>query len=586
MNGGYTTNQQQQFPFRSPLSGILPDPAAQIRRPELMRKRSLAEFQQQSQQGLGFYLRNVKLRPNFQHANPLSPVSLVDFPSVPSVLPEVSSSLSSRYGVPVLHQHRLQPLNISNRNARSVSSGVLNSGLNVPGTGLEVSGHDSEKKMMNHRLQELEKELLGDEDEAEAVSVVTNSEWSDTIQNLISPTRIPISPSPTSSSSSCSSTSASPPIESTKQSLIDAAAAISEGNLAAATEIVTRLQQVANPRGSSEQRLTAFMVSALRSRVNPIEHPYSKSELYGDEHRSSTQRLYEVSPCFNLSFMASNRAILEATSDKGFQRIHVVDFDIGEGRQYMHFLHALAAGTTVGQRAASLRITAFSDSTSGGEEKSRIAGERLKALAVKFGVPFDLTVKKLIVGELSRDKLGVDAGEALAVNLAFKLHNLPDESVTTENMRDELLRLVKGLSPDITTVVEQEMNANTAPLTVRVREACEHYGALLDSLDASVSRGNPERVRIEEAVGRKVGNSVACEGRERVERCEVFGKWRARMSMAGFQAVPMSRAVADSLRAKVNSGTRGNPGFTVCEQSGGIGFGWMGRTLTVASAWR
>lgn len=571
MNSSYNTNQQQQFPFRSPLSGILSDPTSQIRRPDLIGKRSLAEFQQQNQQ---FYQRNVKSKLDFQHANPLIPCS-----PVPSILPQVSNSLNSRYSLPVLHQHRLQPLNIYNRN---VTCGIFSpkTGVNIPGPASE------EKKMMNHRLLELEKELLGDEDDGEAVSDITNSEWSDTIQNLIAPTQNPISPSPTSSSSSCSSTSASPPIPSTKQSLIDAAAAISEGNLAAATEIITRLQQFANSEGSSEQRLTAFMVSALKSRVSPSGHSYSTSELNNKEHKLSTQMMYEVSPCFKLCFMAANLAILDATSELGFQRIHVVDFDIGEGRQYMHFLHALAASNSGGKRAARLKITAFADSISGGEDKLKTVGERLQTLANKFGVCLDFAVKRFVVGDLSRDKLGVEADEALAVNLAFKLHNLPDESVTTENMRDELLRLVKGLSPDVTTVVEQEMNGNTAPLTVRVREGCEHYGALLESLEATVPRGSPERARIEEAVGRKIGNSVACEGRERVERSEVFGKWRARMSMAGFQAVSMSQSVAESLRAKLNSGTRGNPGFTVCEQSGGICFGWMGRTLTVASAWR
>ncbi|KAL1550731.1 Scarecrow-like 8 [Salvia divinorum] len=579
MNRSYSANQQQQFPFRSPLSEILHDPS-QIRRQDLIRKRSLAEFQQQNQQGLEFYLRNVKLRPNFQHANPLSPIYPVDFTAVPSILPEVSNL---RYGLPVLHQHRLQPL--SSNSHRNGASGIF-PGVNLPGPGAEVLGQETQKKMMTHRLQELEKELLGDEDDGDEVSVVTHIELSETIQNLIGPTKTPISPSSTSSSSSCSSTSASPPILSSKQSLMDAAAAISEGNLASATEIITRLQQVASPKGSSEQRLTAFMVSALKSRVSPTELPHSTSELYSKEHKLSTQMLYDVSPFFKLSFMAANLAILNATSGQGFQRIHVVDFEIGEGGQYMHFLHALAANQTDGKRAAALKITAFADNTSGGGEKLKIVGERLNTLADKIGVRFIFSVKKLIVNDLSRSELGVEPDEALAVNLAFKLHNLPDESVTTENMRDELLRLVKGLSPDVTTVVEQEMNANTAPLTVRVREACEHYGALLDSLDATVSRGSPDRVRIEEAVGRKIANSVACEGRERVERCEVFGKWRARMSMAGFQSVAMSQPVADSLRARLNSGTRGNPGFTVTEQSGGICFGWMGRTIIVASAWR
>ncbi|KAL8513649.1 hypothetical protein ACS0TY_012946 [Phlomoides rotata] len=106
------------------------------------------------------------------------------------------------------------------------------------------------------------------------------------------------------------------------------------------------------------------------------------------------------------------------------------------------------------------------------------------------------------------------------------------------------------------------MNGHMVPLTVRVREACEHYGTLFDSLEATV---------IEEALGRRIGNSVACEGRDRVEWCEVLGKWQARVSKVGFQSVPIGQSVAESLRVKLNSGTRG-----IC-------FGWMGIAFTVAA---
>ncbi|KAL8474621.1 hypothetical protein ACS0TY_031174 [Phlomoides rotata] len=136
------------------------------------------------------------------------------------------------------------------------------------------------------------------------------------------PTQNGISPSPTSSSFSCSSTSASPP-PCTKQSLIDAATAISEGNYAAAVEIITHLQQVSNPIGTSEQRLTAYMTSALKSRVNPTKHPPLASELYGKEHMLATQMLYDISPCFKLGFMAANLAILEATAEQEAHKIHV-----------------------------------------------------------------------------------------------------------------------------------------------------------------------------------------------------------------------------------------------------------------------
>ncbi|MCD9642401.1 hypothetical protein HAX54_029208 [Datura stramonium] len=639
-NNSLRPQAQVQLPYSSPLSGILPDPATQIvhqGRPNLMGKRSLVEFQQQQQfqflqqqqqqqnqqqmillqqqqqqqqQGLGFYLRNVKPR-SYQQSSPMSPLSPVDFSVVAAAASSISSEFSSvssnsnastmntRHPLPVLQQFRSQH-GFLTPGIQNYPTGVssINPVQNRATIGAqELLSQESEKKMMNC-LQQLEKQLLDDNDEEEGdtVSVVTNNEWSETIQNLITPCQNQnqsqnqnqnqklASLSPSSSTSSCASSTESPPISCPKQSIIEAATAISEGKNDVAGEILTRLSQVANVRGSSDQRLTAYMVSALRSRVNPGDYPPPVLELHSREHTDTTQNLYEVSPCFKLGFMAANLAILEAVADHPFNKLHVIDFDIGQGGQYLHLLHALAAKKS--DKPAVLQITAFTEQVGGVDERLNSIGAELKAVANRVGVCLYFNVMACKVADLSRERIGLEPDDALAVNFAFKLYRLPDESVTTENLRDELLRRVKGLSPKVVTVVEQEMNGNTAPFLARVNEACGHYGALFDSLDATVSRDNIERVRIEEGLSRKMANSVACEGRDRVDRCEVFGKWRARMSMAGFGPRPMSQLVANSLRSKLNSGTRGNPGFTVNEQSGGICFGWMGRTLTVASAWR
>ncbi|XP_055826878.1 scarecrow-like protein 8 [Solanum dulcamara] len=638
-NGRSTTiNNNNSLRPQVQLSGILPDPVTQIvhqGRPNLMGKRSLAEFQQQQQlqflhlqqqqqqkqqqqqqqmlllhhhqqqqQGLGFYLRNVKPR-SYQQSSPMSPLSPVDFSVAAAAASSISSEFSSnsnvttmmntRHPLPVLHQLRSQP-GLLTPGIQNYSTGVssLNPVQNRATVGVqELLSQESDKKMMNC-LQELEKQLLDDNDEEEGdtVSVVTNNEWSETIQNLISPCQNQnqnqiqklASLSPSSSTSSCASSTESPSISCPKQSLIEAATAISEGKNDVAVEILTRLARFANIRGTSDQRLTAYMVSALRSRVNPGDYPPPVLELHSREHTDTTQNLYEVSPCFKLGFMAANLAILEAVDDHPFNKLHVIDFDIGQGGQYLHLLHALAAKKS--DKPAVLKITAFTEQAGGVDERLNSIGVELKSVANRVGVCLYFNVMACKVTDLSREKLGLEPDDALAVNFAFKLYRLPDESVTTENLRDELLRRVKGLSPKVVTVVEQEMNGNTAPFLARVNEACGHYGAIFDSLDATVSRDNMDRVRIEEGLSRKISNSVACEGRDRVERCEVFGKWRARMSMAGFGPRPVSPLVANSLRSKLNSGTRGNPGFTVNEQSGGICFGWMGRTLTVASAWR
>lgn len=592
MNGRSMINiNNPQGPYRSPLSGILSDQSSQIvqRRPDLTGKRSLFEYQQkfQQQQQLGIYLRNVKQRANYhQQANsPISPLSPpVDFsgnslsPDISSITSSSSSSISTRYGLPIFQQLR-QP-----QPGGMISSNHL-SGAPFQNLVQNQVG-DSEKKMMN-RLHELERQLFDDidEEQGDAASAVTNSQWSEAIQSLIGPGQKPISPSPTSSSSSCSSSSASPPVICPKQSLTEAASAICEGKIDVAVDTITRVSKDSNTRGTSKQRLMAYMVSALRSRLNPTEYPPPVRELYGKDHTVSVQMLYEISPCFKLGFMAANLAILEAISDEYNVKLHVIDFEIGQGVQYLHLLHALAA-KKAGNKFMSLKITTFLDySTNCDEARLKVVGDAINALAEKVGVSLCFKVMNLKISELNPEGIGLEADEILAVNLAFRLFKLPDESVTTENLRDELLRRVKGLSPKVVTVVEQEMNANTAPFVARVTEACGYYGALFDSLDATVAGDNPERVRIEEGLSRKMANSVACEGRDRVERCEVFGKWRARMGMAGFEARRLSQLLADSLRVKLNSGTRGNPGFTVKEEAGGICFGWMGRTLTVASAW-
>ncbi|KAM0978694.1 hypothetical protein TB2_014288 [Malus domestica] len=86
---------------------------------------------------------------------------------------------------------------------------------------------------------------------------------------LLLSSHVSISPSPTSSSPVAS------PASSTysKQSLMEAATAISEGKSEAAAEILARMitTQVPDPRPNSEQRLLEFLGLALKSRVGPID---------------------------------------------------------------------------------------------------------------------------------------------------------------------------------------------------------------------------------------------------------------------------------------------------------------------------
>ncbi|THU66552.1 hypothetical protein C4D60_Mb05t15340 [Musa balbisiana] len=440
-------------------------------------------------------------------------------------------------------------------------------------------------------------------------SAVTTAEWSDAMQQIITPhapVPTPLSSSPTSSSSSTvsSSVSCSPPSTSTataaaasssRQMLLDTAAAIADCNLETATANLAVLNRVANSRGDAEQRLTAMMVGALLSRLNPAQAESTSlpiAALCSGEHFTAAQMLYELSPCFKLGLVAANLAILEATKDQS--RIHILDFSLGQGGQYAALLHVLAERHRFQPAVCppALRITVVADPSSpftnaNSSGNLRAVGDRIEKLAERAGLEVRFSVVHRRAAELDASILGCQPGEALAVNLAFALSRVPDESVSPANPRDELLRRVRALRPRVVALVEQDINTSTAAFAGRFAEACAHYGALLESLDATVNRDSAERARVEAGLARRAVNSVAREGMDRVERCEVFGKWRARMRMAGFESVPLGRDVIEPVKARLAC-VAPDHGFTIRAEAGGhgLGFGWKGRAITVASAWR
>ncbi|BAF15560.1 scarecrow-like protein 8 [Oryza sativa Japonica Group] len=446
-------------------------------------------------------------------------------------------------------------------------------------------------------LQELEKQLLGDDDEVEAAmsgtgSAVTGSEWEEQLNSITAAPSPPLtaattpnnnnnavgmtrSPSNSSTSTASSSASCSPPTSATtsRQLLSEAAAAIADGHNETAATHLTALKRAANSRGDVEQRLVAMMVAALSSRIGQTA---SVPDICGGETRAGSQLLHDISPCFRLALHAANVAIVDAVGDH--RAIHLVDFDVS-APQHADLIRCLAARRLPG---TSLKVTAVTDPASPFTQ-SVTATLHLQKLAERAGIDYRFKMVSCRAGEIEASKLGCEAGEALAVNLAFALSHVPDESVSPANPRDEILRRVRALGPQVVALVEQELNSNTAPLTTRFTDACAHYGAILESLDATIPRESAERARAEAALGGRAANAVAREGADRLERCEVFGKWRSRFGMAGFRPVALGPGIADQVLARQGPVAAG---FAVKAENGVLRLGWMGRVVTVASAWR
>jgi hypothetical protein len=80
---------------------------------------------------------------------------------------------------------------------------------------------------------------------------------------------------------------------------------------------------------------------------------------------------------------------------------------------------------------------------------------------------------------------------------------------------------------------------------------------------------------------RQIGNVVACEGVDRVERIESFAQWQNRLSQAGFCPVPQQ---VDKLKIDFPEHLEE---FGIKEKEGhNILLSWHGCPLAVASVWK
>ncbi|KAL2316572.1 hypothetical protein Fmac_030448 [Flemingia macrophylla] len=370
-----------------------------------------------------------------------------------------------------------------------------------------------------------------------------------------------------------------------KQILISCAKAVSDNDLLMAQWLMDELRQMVSVSGDPIQRLGAYLLEGLVARLAASGSSIYKSlrckEPESAELLSYMHILYEVCPYFKFGYMSANGAIAEAMKDE--DRVHIIDFQIAQGSQWITLIQAFAARPG---GPPHIRITGIDDSTSAYARGGglHIVGRRLSKLAEQFKVPFEFHAAAISGCNVQLNNLGIRPGEALAVNFAFMLHHMPDESVSTQNHRDRLLRLVRSLSPKVVTLVEQESNTNTSAFFPRFLETLDYYTAMFESIDVTLPRDHKERINVEQhCLARDLVNIIACEGAERVERHELLGKWRSRFAMAGFTPYPLSSLVNSTIKKLLeNYSSR----YRLVERDGTLHLGWMNRDLVASCAWK
>ncbi|XP_019183398.1 PREDICTED: chitin-inducible gibberellin-responsive protein 1-like [Ipomoea nil] len=369
-----------------------------------------------------------------------------------------------------------------------------------------------------------------------------------------------------------------------KQLLIACARALLAENKDHFDRLVEEARVSVSITGDPIQRLGAYMIEGLVAKKEASGANFYRGlkgkEPAGKDLLSYMHILYELCPYLKFGYMAANGAIADACRNE--DRIHIIDFQIGQGTQWMTLLQALAARPSGAPR---VRITGIDDPVSQYARGDGLAavGKQLAAISEKFSIPVEFHAVPVFAPKVTRDMLDIRPGESLAVNFPFQLHHTPDESIDMNNPRDGLLRFVKSLSPKVVTLVEQESNTNTAPFFPRFLETLDYYSAIFESIDVTLARDKKERINVEQhCLARDIVNVIACEGQERVVRHELLGKWKSRFTMAGFREYPLSSYVNSVIKSLLKYYSEH---YTLVEKDGAMLLGWKQRNLISALAW-
>jgi hypothetical protein len=368
--------------------------------------------------------------------------------------------------------------------------------------------------------------------------------------------------------------------------LICCAEAVSCNDVSTAVNLMEVLGKKVSVSGEPIQRLGAYMLEGLRAKLEHSGTVIYKSlkkceEPTSSELMSYMSILYQICPYWKFAYMSANVVIGEVMANE--PRIHIIDFQIAQGSQWMLLMEALAnrpGGPPL------VRITGVDDSQSAHARGGglHLVGQSLSKFAESRKIRFEFHAVPMSGCKVERESLIIRPGEALAVNFPYVLHHMPDESVSTQNHRDRLLRLVKSSSPKVVTIVEQESNTNTSPFLTRFKETLDYYTAMFESIDVARPRDDKQRIRAEEnCVARDIVNMIACEDAERVERHEVLGKWRSRLSMAGFTPYPLSSPVTHVVKDLLN---QYNENYRLEKRDGALYLFWKNRPMATSSAWR
>ncbi|KAG5231180.1 hypothetical protein OIU77_010149 [Salix suchowensis] len=353
--------------------------------------------------------------------------------------------------------------------------------------------------------------------------------------------------------------------------ICQAAELIETGNPVHAQGILARLNhQLSLPFGNPYQRTAFYFKDALQLLLHTsnssIDNACNLIFKIG-----AYKSFSELSPILQFANFTCNQVLLEVF--EGFERIHIVDFDIGYGGQWASLMQELVlrAGG-----APSLKITAFASPSSLDELELGFTRENLRIFASEINMPFELEILNLeSLGSGSWPMpLRMPEKEVTAVNLPIGSFSNDPSTLPLA------LRFVKHLSPNVVVSLERGCDRSDLPFAHHVNHAIQSYSTLLESLDAV--NVNPDALQKIERFLVQPGIEKIVLGRHRSP--ERTPPWRSLFLQSGFTPLTFSNFTESQAEYLVKR----TPvrGFHVEKRQSSLVLCWQRKDLIAASAWR
>lgn len=379
------------------------------------------------------------------------------------------------------------------------------------------------------------------------------------------------------------------------QSLVDqlfkAAELVETGNSVNSREILARLNHQLSPHGKPLIRSAFYFKEALNGIIEqtPVASPPPSSSTSPPQltpldlvlKLNAYKNFSEISPVVQFTNFTCIQALLEELS--GFDRIHIVDFDIGVGGQWSSFMQELSQRQPKQQQQnSSLKITALVTPSSHSHLELMLTRENLTNFAMEHGIPFEFNILSLDVFDPATILALSSPSEAIAVNIPIGGPS-PSWTATT-------LHFIKQLSPKIVVSVDHNCDrSNDLPFSQHFLNALHSYTILLESIDAATAGSSPEvSSKIEKyLIQSRIENVVSSSCRRRVQqelKKSMMVPWRTMFASAGFGPIQLSNFTetqAECVLKRIQV-----RGFHVEKRQSSLVLFWQLSELVSVSAWK